>query len=340
MRAFRGLAAAVAAMAVVAVAGCSNSEESDGGNASGELTKVTYLTAFNTFGREAYAYVAKEKGFFAEEGLDVDIQVGKGSGENMSALASGSADFAPVDSTGYMLVKGSGKVTGITAIAAIQQRSMVGIMTLDDTGITTPKDLEGKKMGDQAGATTTILFPLYASAAGIDASKVQIIPTEAGVLAGALAQKKVDAIGQFVVGKPLIEGAAKDGRKAVSLAFSDVLTDLYGHFLLTSDKMAAEKPEVAQKFTRALLKGLEFSNSNPKESAEILLKAVPTTPNLEVPTAEMEIMKVYTLGDAPKLGIVDEARVAKVVALLESANQIPAGKTPADFVKIDLAPKA
>ncbi|WP_232323761.1 ABC transporter substrate-binding protein [Catenuloplanes japonicus] len=326
-------------MAVVAVAGCTNSEESDGGNASGELTKVTYLTAFNTFGREAYAYVAKEKGFFAEEGLDVDIQVGKGSGENMTAVETGTADFAPVDSTGYMLTKGSGKTKGITAIAAIQQRSMVGIMTLDDTGITTPKDLEGKKMGDQAGATTTILFPLYASAAGIDASKVTIVPTEAGVLAGALAQKKVDAIGQFVVGKPLIEGAAKDGRKAVSLPFSDVLTDLYGHFLLTSDKMANENPEVAQKFTRALLKGLEYSNSNPKESADILLKAVPTG-NATIAAAEMEIMKVYTIGDAPKLGVVDEARVAKVVALLESANQIPAGKTPADFVKIDLAPKA
>ncbi len=93
-------------MAVVATAGCTNSEDSDGGNASGELTKVTYLTAFNTFGREAYAYVAKEKGFFAEEGLDVDVQVGTGSGENMAALASGAADFAPVDSTGYMLYKG------------------------------------------------------------------------------------------------------------------------------------------------------------------------------------------------------------------------------------------
>ena len=50
---------------------------------------------------------------FAEEGLDVDIQVGTGSGENMAALASGAADFAPVDSTGYMLYKGSGKVSGI-----------------------------------------------------------------------------------------------------------------------------------------------------------------------------------------------------------------------------------
>lgn len=294
-------------MAVVAVAGCTNSEDSDGGNASGELTKVTYLTAFNTFGREAYAYVAKEKGFFAEQGLDVDIQVGEGSGENMAALSAGSADFAPVDSTGYMLVKGKGAVQGIenvTAIAAVQQRSMVGIMTLADTGITSPKDLEGKILGDQEGATTSILFDLYATSAGIDASKVKRESVNAGQLAGALAGKQVDAIGQFVVGQPLIEKAAKNdpNRKAVSLPFSDVLTDLYGHFLLTSTKMATERPEIAQKFTTALLKGLDYSINNPQESAEILAKAIPET-NVEVAAAEMVIMKTYTIGDAPKLGV-------------------------------------
>jgi NitT/TauT family transport system substrate-binding protein len=341
MRAFRGLAAAVAAMAVVATAGCTNSEESDGGNASGELTKVTYLTAFNTFGREAYAYVAKEKGFFKEQGLDVDIQVGAGSGENMAALASGAAQFAPVDSTGYMLFKGTGKVNGVTAIAAVQQRSMVGIMTLSDTGIVAPKDLEGKKLGDQEGATTSILFDLYASQAGIDPTKVTRESVNAGQLAGALAQKQVDAIGQFVVGQPLIEKAAgnKPDRKAVSLPFSDVLTDLYGHFLLTSDKIANEDPELAKKFTAGLLKGLDYSINNPQESAEILAKVIPET-NVEVAAAEMVIMKTYTIGDAPKLGVVDESRVAKVVALLEGAKQIPAGKTPADFMKVDLAPKA
>ncbi|MDR7279428.1 ABC transporter substrate-binding protein [Catenuloplanes atrovinosus] len=301
---------------------------------------MTYLTAFNTFGREAYAYVAKEKGFFAEQGLDVDIQVGTGSGENMAALASGAAQFAPVDSTGYMLTKAKGDIAGITAIAAVQQRSMVGIMTLNDTGITTPKDLEGKKLGDQAGATTTILFPLYAKLAGFDHTKVEIIPTGAGDLGPALGQKKVDAIGQFVVGQPLIEKAAGGGtRKAVSLAFSDVITDLYGHFLLTSDKIATEQPEMAQKFATALLKGMDYAINNPQESAEILAKAVPET-DVEVAAAEMVIMKTYTVGDAPKLGIVDQERVAKVIAILEGAEAIPAGKTPAEFVKIDIAPKA
>ncbi len=112
MRTFGKLLAVTSALATVTLtlAGCSGSD-ADGDAAAGaaEKTKVTYLTAFNAFGREAYAWVAEEKGYFEDAGLDVDIQIGSGSGENMAALASGAADFTPVDSTGYILTKASGR---------------------------------------------------------------------------------------------------------------------------------------------------------------------------------------------------------------------------------------
>ncbi|GLY03566.1 ABC transporter substrate-binding protein [Actinoplanes sp. NBRC 101535] len=320
------------------MAGCSASEDTTDGAAGAGLTKVKYLTAFNAFGREAYAFVAAEKGYFKEQGLDVEIAIGAGSGENMAALASGAADFAPVDSTGYILTKATGKVTGVTAISAVQQKSMVGLMTLEGYGITTPKDLEGKTMGDQEGATTSILFPTYAKLAGIDASKVQITPVNAGELAGALAAKKADVIGQFVVGKPLIEKAA-GGKTAVALPFSDVIKDLYGHFLLTSDKIANEQPELATKFNTALLKGLEYSLANPAEAGKILNEAQPET-DATVATQELEIMAPYARGDAKTLGVVDADRVKRVLDVLEDAGSVPAGKKPADFVKTEIAPKA
>ncbi len=329
------MTAAVAALTAVAVGGCggSDGEAGDGG----ALREVRYLTAFNAFGREAYAFVADEKGYFREQGLDVEISIGAGSGENMAALAGGAADFAPVDSTGYLLLKGSGKVTGITAVGAVQQKSMVGIMTLEGSGVASPRDLEGRVMGDQEGATTTILFPTYAKLANIDPAKVEITPINAGELAGALGAGKVDAIGQFVVGKPLIEKAA-GGKKAVSLPFSDVLTDLYGHFLLTSDKLAAEDPELARKFTAALLKGMDYALANPAEAGRILNEAQPET-DAQVAAAELEIMAAYAKGDATKLGVVDTARVQRVIGVLEGAGTMPAGKKPADFLSLDLIPQ-
>lgn len=309
----------------------------DSGTTGDGLRKVRYLTAFNAFGREAYAFVADEKGYFAEQGLDVEIAIGSGSGENMAALASGAADFAPVDSTGYILTKATGKVTGITAVGSVQQKSMVGIMTLDGYGITTPKDLEGRTLGDQEGATTTTLFPTYAKLAGIDAAKVDIQPVAAAELPGALAARQVDAIGQFVVGRPLIEKAA-GGKAAVPLPYSDVMPDLYGHFLLTSDRIAAEDPELARTFTTALLKGLDHTLAHPEEAGQILSRAQPET-DATVAAAELRIMAPYARGDATALGTVDSARVERVIALLAGAAAIPAGKRPAEFVSLSLAPK-
>ncbi|MBB2946256.1 NitT/TauT family transport system substrate-binding protein [Actinoplanes lutulentus] len=313
-----------AVLTTLALVGCSSSAP----DSSADLTEVKYLTAFNAFGREAYAFVADEKGYFAEQGLDVEISIGTGSGENMAALASGAADFAPVDSTGYILTKATGKVTGITAVSAVQQKSMVGFMTLDGYGITTPKDLEGRVMGDQSGATTTLLFPTYAKLAGIDASKVEIVPVNAGELAGALAAKKVDVIGQFVVGKPLIEKAA-GGKAAISLPFSDVITDLYGNVLLTSEKT---DPALSAKFNTALIKGLEYAITNPVEAGQILNKAQPET-DAAVAAKELEIMAPYARGEGAKLGEIDNERVSRVIEILTDAGSIPAGKKPAEFIQ-------
>nr|MDT0661083.1 ABC transporter substrate-binding protein [Micromonospora sp. DSM 115978] len=299
---------------------------------------MTYITAFNTFGREAYAYVAKEKGFFEEAGFDVEIKVGEGSGENMAALASGQAQFAPVDSTGYIITTGSDKVEGLTAVAAVHQRSMVGLMSLEGYGVTTPRDLEGKSIGEASGSTASIVWPVYAKLAGIDPDKVEWIDVDPSQVAGALATRRVDVIGQFTVGQPLVEKVA-EGKKAVPLPYGDVLTDLYGHFLLTSTKLADEKPEMVQKFAEALLKGLEYAITNPKESAEILVKAVPTM-DAGVAEAELKIMDSYSRAGGQQLGLVDTERVARTIAILEGAGAIPPGKKPEEFVKFDIAPKA
>lgn len=338
MRATRAVAVAVASLVLLSATACSGSEDKEDGTASGPLEKVTYVTAFNTFGREAYAYVAKEKGYFEDAGFDVEIKVGSGSGENMAALASGQADFAPVDSTGYIISTGSGQVEGLTAVAAVHQRSMVGLMSLEGYGITTPRDLEGKTIGEAAGSTASIVWPVYAKLAGIDPNAVEWIDVDPSQVAGALATNKVDVIGQFTVGQALVEKVA-EGKRAVPLPYGDVLTDLYGHFLLTSTKMAEEDPEKAQKFAAALLKGLEYSITNPKESAEILIKAVPTQ-DVAVAQAELEIMESYSRAGGQQLGLVDTERVARTIAILEGAGAIPPGKKPEEFVQFDLAPRA
>ena len=338
----RTLVAAALATTLAAAAGCSDDADDKGADGGTQtLEKVTYLTSFGTFGRDSYAYVAKEKGYFRDAGFDVEIKPGGGSGEGIKQIVAGTAQFTPIDLTGGLLAAGGpAKATGFTAVGAIQQRTMAAIMSLDGYGINSPKDLEGKTLADTPGSVVRNLFPTYAKLANVDASKVKFVNGNPQTLFGTLASKKVDGIGQFVVGKPTIETIAK-GKTAVLLPYSDYLQDLYGNVLITNSTYAKENPEKVKKFTGALLKGLEDSITNPDEAGNLLKKNVPTA-DPKSAAAELTLMAPFVRSEASgvPVGALDSQRVARSIAILQGSGQIQAGLTPEQVISFDLVPNA
>lgn len=342
-RVTRTFAVAALATALAVVTGCSSDdpkETSNNSGSNGELVKVTYLTSFANFGRDAYGWVALEKGFFRDAGFDVTIQKGQGTGGNIKSIIAGQADYTPIDLTGGLITMGKGVDKDFTAVAAIQQRTMAAIATTSDKNIKTPKDLEGKTLADAPGSVVRLLFPTYAQLAKIDYKKVTWQNGEAATLIGTLATGRVDGIGQFVVGRPTIAAITK--KEPVFLPYSDYLTDLYGNVLITSTKNAKEKPEEVKRFTGALLKGLEYALANPAEAATILKsKANDPKFNEKAAQAELELMAsfVRSAGSGEKVGTIDMQRVARSIAILQGSGQIPTGMTPEQIISVDLLPK-
>ncbi|MEU8213960.1 ABC transporter substrate-binding protein [Micromonospora sp. NPDC049044] len=338
----RTVATAALATALALVSACgsgSDSADDTKGVDSGALQKITYLTSFGNFGRDSYAWVAKDKGFFKEAGFDVEIKAGQGTGGVIQTVVGGQADFGPIDLTGGLLQVGNGQAKDFTVVAAIQQRTMAGIASVEGKNIATPKDLEGKKLADTPGSVVRNLFPTYARLAGVDASRVTWVNGEAQALIGTLASGAVDGIGQFVVGQPTIEAVAK--KKAVMLPYSNVMPDLYGNVLITSAKIAKEKPEMVKKFTAALLKGLEYSLANATEAGEILKKNVDAA-NPVAAAAELELMAAYVRSGntGAAIGTVDSGRVATSIALLQGAGALKQSVTPEQIIDFSLVPKA
>lgn len=337
----RSLVAAALATSLAATAGCS--DDGDDKSPSGgtqTLEKITYLTSFGTFGRDSYAFVAKEKGYFRDAGFDVEIKVGAGSGAGIKQIVAGNAQFTPIDLTGGLLAMGGkDKVTGFTAVGAVQQRTMAAIMSLEGYGIASPKDLEGKTLADAPGSVVRMLFPTYAKLAKVDDKKVKFVNGDPQTLFGTLAGHKVDGIGQFVVGKPTIEGIAK--KTAVVLPYSDYLQDLYGNVLITNTEYAQKNPEKVKKFTAALLKGLEDAIANPGEAGNLLKKNVPTA-NPQAAAAELTLMAPYVRSEASgvPVGALDSQRVARSIAILQGSGQIQAGLTPEQIIDFSLVPNA
>jgi NitT/TauT family transport system substrate-binding protein len=335
------LVAAALATTLVAAAGCSDDKTGAASGGSG-LEKITYLTSFGTFGRDAYAYVALEKGYFKDAGFDVDIKPGGGTLENLKAIVAGTAQFTPLDLTGLLLAAGAptSPITGFSAVAGIQQRTMAAIITLDGNGIATPKDLEGKTLTDSPSSVVRNLFPTYAKAAKIDATKVKWQDGTPQTMMGVLASGKTAGIGQFVVGKPTVESIAK-GKKAIVLPYSDYLQDLYGNVLCTSASYAKNSPDKTEKFTAALLKGLQDSITNPTEAGQILKKYIPTA-NPDAAAAELTLMGPFVRSAASgvPVGALDAQRVARSIAILQGSGQIGAGLTPEQVIDFAVVPKA
>jgi NitT/TauT family transport system substrate-binding protein len=337
-RRLRAFASAAAATAILLAGACGGGDEPDDGGVE-TLDQVTYLTGFGTFGREAYAYVAVEKGYFAEEGIEVEIQPGGGTIPNITQTVEGEVDFALADFTGVLLAYGNEQVPlDFTVVGAVLQQTVFSIIALESSGITTPQDLEGMTIGDAPGSFGPLLWPAYAELAGIDIDEVEMEasfpPPE---LPGLLAGGRVDAIGQFLLGQPTIEAAA--GEPAVVLPFSDVLRDLYGIALVVSNDLAESDPDLVQRFNRALMRGLEDAIANPEEAGQILEQHVPEM-NGEVAAQEVVLMEPYVQPLVPgaPFGSMDEQRVAQSIAILESAGAIPAGMTPEDVVTFSLVP--
>ncbi|WP_433608239.1 ABC transporter substrate-binding protein [Dactylosporangium sp. CA-139114] len=339
MRRYRTLLVSALAIVMIGTAGCSSDSQPQprAADAGRPADKVTYLTAFGAVGRDAFAWVAQDKGYFKEAGLDVTIQLGAATGENLKGLASGQAQFANLDLIGAWILAGKGEYKDFRTIAAIHQQTLVSIIALEGSGISAPKDLEGKKLGAATGSVNQLLFPGYAKLAGIDPSRIQWVNAQPAQLPALLAGGQVQALSTFLIGSKGIEKAA-GGKKAVVLPYSKYLGDLYGNGIITTAKIAKDSPDLARRFRDACLKALRYTIEHPDEAAQILKKAQPAA-DVTAAVGEITLMTPY-VSSGSAIGVMEQERVARAIATLQAAGLIPAGLTPDAVVDFSLTPKA
>jgi NitT/TauT family transport system substrate-binding protein len=315
------------------VAGCSSKKATT--STPKQLDKVSYLTGIGTFGRESYPYVGKEKGFFRDAGIDLDIKPGAAGNNNQKLLAAGQVQFAAIDFTGGIIDAGNGNFKDWRAILAVQQRTLLSLLTTDKSGITSPKDLEGKNVVETTGSVFGKLFPTYAKLAGFDDKKVHWSGAQTAQLPSLLVSGKADAIGLFVAGAPAVQLALGPTKKVVTLAWDQYITDLYGNAIITTPKLLQSNPDLVKRFRSALLKSLDYTINHPDEAGEIIHK-VQASLDVKESAEEVRLMTPYVRGGA-SIGVFDQARVARAIAIMQGAGTIPAGLTPDQVVDWSVA---
>jgi NitT/TauT family transport system substrate-binding protein len=334
----RLLAATLAAVLTVGVAGCGDDDKNEANaGANGKIEKITYITAFGAVGRDALAWVAKEKGYFKEAGFDVDIQLGTGTDGNLAKLTANTAQFGSLDLTGVLINQGNGKFKNVKAIGAIHQQTLVSIMAPQDGTIKSPKDLEGKKVGMATASVNQLLFPAYAKLAGIDPGKVTIQDVPNTGLAAAVAANQVDAVSTFLIGQSGIEAGSK--KKMTVMPYSDFLRDLYGNAIVVNEEFLKKNKEGAKRLRDALLKALKYTIDHPEEAADDMIKEQKAA-NKAAAVSEIKLMTPYTSTGSGAFGALDKDKANKAIAILQGAGLIKADLKAEDSIAFDMVPKA
>jgi NitT/TauT family transport system substrate-binding protein len=295
---------------------------------SAQAVEVNFITDFGFNGRHAYYYVALDKGYYKAEGLDVTILRGQGSIDAVKKVASGAAMIGFADAGAIVLARSNDDIP-VKLLAIIYATPPHAIFALADSGIKAPKDLEGKTIADSAFSAIPLIFKAYAEATGIDEQKVKWISADSAALPGLLATDKVDAIGQFTVGQPLLAAAVKP-RSLTRLAYKDAGLDYYANGIVATEATIKEIPDVLKAFIRATFKGMHDAFANPTEAGEIMNKYHKEISS-EVAKGETELVKELASVPGQKMGVINEGRIKRTIDIMAKSYPMKQPVQPRDM---------
>jgi ABC-type nitrate/sulfonate/bicarbonate transport system substrate-binding protein len=251
-------------------------------------------------------FVALEKGWFAEEGLNVTITQPP-EDNALILLASERAEFAVYfqEWLGPAIARERDALP-VTAVAAIISHNTSGIMSLRESNIHRPADLSGKRYATWDMPIVTEIIRYIVENDGGDFESIRMIPNFATDVFSAL-RTDVDAIWIYYAWDGIAAEINGVDFNYLDLGLIDDQLDFYTPILVTNTNWAAANPKTARKFLAATTRGYNFAIENPREAAEILLKHAPEL-DRQLVMRSQEYLQTRYQGSARRWGEIDPAR--------------------------------
>ena len=263
--------------------------------------KVTVLLDWFPNTNQTGLYVAKEKGYFAKENLEVTI-LQPGEGENNQIVAAGKADFGVSSQESVIQARVAG--IPLVSIGAIIQHNTSAFASLEKSNIKTVKDFENKRYGGWGSPIEETVIKAVMNEAGADYIKVKNITIGETDFFKTIGR---DSDFQWIFyGWDGVE-AKRRGIKLNTIMLKDLnpILDYYTPVIVTNENHVKNQKELVTKFMKAVAQGYEFSIKNPTEASKILIKSAPEL-NIElVKQSQIYLSREYQ-SDAKKWGIQQE----------------------------------
>lgn len=300
-------------MALV-LSACSSSPSANG---SGELTKIRLPMGYVPNIQFAPMYVAIEKGYFREAGIEVELDY-KFETDGVALVGAGDLPFAVVSGEQVLLARAQG--LPVVYVAAWYQQYPVSVVAKSEVGVLIPQDLKGKKIG-LPGLFGANYIGLRALLSEAKMSESDVTLDSIGFnQVELLAAGQQDVIVGYTANEPIQLRAR--GIPVTEIRVADYV-QLASNGILASEKVISEDPELVRAFVGAFLKGLADTIANPEEAFKMSEAHIPNFADLDADVQVQVLGTSIEQWKAERLGYSDPQAWQNMQDVLLEAGLIP-----------------
>jgi len=328
-----GFIAGATALAMVALSGAARADDD-----------VRLRLNWMYYGSHAGFALGKDKGYYKDAGINLDIRSGNGSSSAHRLVANGDSDFSYGSCAAMIsLVAGGAPLISVGVIDAMGTEA---IIVRPDAGVTTIQDLKGKNILTTANAGVNTFFPLVLKNAGLSEDDVHVTNVPEGALVSSYLQGAGDSVG--ILGglddKPA-EIKANGGADPVTFPYSDYGVNQVGYCLATTKDMVANNPDLVKRFVEATVKSYKEAEANPDEAIASMADIVGGTMAEDEGKAQARAVLDVTLGvlyskanTDKRLGYNVPSDWEDMLALMKANNGLETDMQASDFYTNDFVP--
>ena len=272
-------------------------------------------------------------GIYKKHGIDATFATGRGSGTTIQTVANMSDQFGFAD--GATLVRLTAQGLHAKQIVGMLQTGSIAVMTLPDSNITKPQDLNGKTTGFAPGSATDQLFPAFAKKTGVDLASIKGLSVDPPTRDSLFLLKKIDFdIALAAAQLPILE--ERCGCKLNLMRFSDYGLSMMSNGIVTSDKLIAENPDLVRRFAAATVEAIGAAVANPQHGVDDFMQYAPNAGfSRNVVTAQwneaIRLLHTPRTKDKP-YGVMDDKDWRDTIDLLTEYVNLPKGAVTPDMV--------
>src|SRR5688572_4229122 len=240
--------------------------------------KVTLMLNWYVYGEHAPFYYGKEKGLYAAEGIDLEIQEGRGSAVTTQAVAAQTVNFGYVDVP--TMIKGAAKGAPVISTGVLLQTSPMSAMGFAEKNIKKPEDIKGKIVAMTPGDSMSQIWPLFLKKTGLKEGDFQVVSGDGQTKLNAVINGQADLLLGYLMDQSMkIKDAT--GKTVYPIRFADYDVNLVSSGIIANSDKVKENEDLVRRFMSATTKAVEAAEKAPGEAAQSILNALPKGGKLE-----------------------------------------------------------